>query len=75
MLGRLYGDIGQEQSSAQSTAKAYEFRDHASEHERFFIVASYEMQVTGDLEKAEQTCETWAQVYPNDAGAYGFKSA
>lgn len=74
MLGRLYGDVGQEQSSAESTAKAYEFRDHASDHERFFIVASYEMQVTGNLERAEQTCETWAQIYPNDAGSYGFRA-
>jgi DNA-binding winged helix-turn-helix (wHTH) protein/tetratricopeptide (TPR) repeat protein len=74
MLGRLYGDIGQEKSSAESTAKAYEFRDHASEHERFFIVVSYEMQVMGNLEKAEQTCETWAQIYPNDAGSYGFRA-
>jgi DNA-binding winged helix-turn-helix (wHTH) protein/tetratricopeptide (TPR) repeat protein len=74
MLGRLYGDVGQQESSAESTAKAYEFRDHASDHERFFIVASYEMQVTGNLEKAEQTCETWAQVYPNDAGSFGFRA-
>ena len=74
ILGRLYGDIGQERSSAESTAKAYEFRDHASDHERFFIVASYELQVTGNLEQAEQTCETWAQVYPTDAGTYGFRA-
>jgi len=74
ILGRLYGDIGQERSSAESTAKAYEFRDHASDRERFFIVASYQMQVTGNLEKAEQTCETWAQVYPTDAGTYGFRA-
>ena len=74
MLGRLYGDVGQEQSSADSTAKAYEFRDHASDHERFFIVVSYDIQVTGDLEKAEQTCETWNQIYPNDTGGYGFRA-
>jgi DNA-binding winged helix-turn-helix (wHTH) protein/tetratricopeptide (TPR) repeat protein len=74
ILGRLYGDIGQERSSAESTAKAYEFRDHASDRERFFIVTSYELQVTGNLEKAEQSCETWAQIYPNDAGTYGFRA-
>jgi DNA-binding winged helix-turn-helix (wHTH) protein/tetratricopeptide (TPR) repeat protein len=74
ILGRLYGDIGQERSSAESTAKAYEFRDHASDRERFFIVTSYELQVTGNLEKAEQSCETWAQVYPTDAGTYGFRA-
>ena len=74
MLGRMYGDIGQEQASAESTAKAYEFRDHASDHEKFFIVVSYEIQVTGDLEKAEQTCETWSQIYPQDTGGYGFRA-
>ena len=74
MLGRLYGDVGQGQSSAESTAKAYDFRDHASDHEKFFIVVSYQIQVTGDLEKAEQTCETWSQIYPNDTGGYGFRA-
>jgi DNA-binding winged helix-turn-helix (wHTH) protein len=74
VLGRLYGDIGLELLSAQSTAKAYEFRDHASDPERFFIVASYEMQVTGNLEKAEQTCESWARIHPRDPGAYGFRA-
>jgi DNA-binding winged helix-turn-helix (wHTH) protein len=74
ILGRFYGDIGQERSSAESTAKAYEFRDHASDRERFFIVTSYELQVTGNLEKAEQTCETWARIYPTDAGTYGFRA-
>ena len=33
-------------------------RDRASDRERFFITAAYELQVTGDLEKAQQTCET-----------------
>ena len=74
MLGRMYGDIGQEQASAESTARAYDFRDHASDHEKFFIVVSYEIQVTGDLEKAEQTCETWSQIYPHDTGGYGFRA-
>ncbi len=74
MLGRMYGDIGLEQASAESTAKAYEFRDHASDHEKFFIVVSYEIQVTGNLEKAEQTCETWSQIYPHDTGGYGFRA-
>ena len=72
MLGRMYGDVGQESRSALSTAEAYKFRNHASEREKFFIVASYEMQVTGNLEKAEATCETWGRVYPRDAGPWGF---
>jgi DNA-binding winged helix-turn-helix (wHTH) protein/tetratricopeptide (TPR) repeat protein len=74
MLGRVYGDVGQESRSAQSTAEAYKFRSRASERERFFIVASYDMQVSGNLEKAEETCETWARAYPRDDGALGFRT-
>ena len=72
MLGRMYGDIGQEVRSAQSTAAAYRYRSRASERERFLIVAAYEIQVTGNLEQAEETCEVWNRMYPNDSGAVGF---
>jgi tetratricopeptide (TPR) repeat protein len=74
MLGRVYGDVGQESRSALSTAEAYKFRSRASERERFFIVASYDMQVSGNLEKAEETCETWARAYPREDGALGFRT-
>ncbi len=72
MLGRAYGDVGQEVHSAQSTAQAYKFRERAGERERFFITASYELQVTGNLQKALETCDTWRQIYPRDSGPYGF---
>jgi DNA-binding winged helix-turn-helix (wHTH) protein/tetratricopeptide (TPR) repeat protein len=72
MLGRAYGDVGQEVHSAESTAQAYKFREHAGERERFFITASYELQVTGNLQKALETCDTWRQIYPHDSGPYGF---
>jgi DNA-binding winged helix-turn-helix (wHTH) protein/tetratricopeptide (TPR) repeat protein len=72
LLGRLYGDIGQESRSAESAAQAYQFRNRASERERFFITATYETQVTGNLEKAEEICETWGRVYPRDPGSLGF---
>jgi DNA-binding winged helix-turn-helix (wHTH) protein/tetratricopeptide (TPR) repeat protein len=71
-LGRFYGDIGQEMRSAESAAEAHKYRNRASERERFFIDASYQIQVTGNLEKAEETCETWGRVYPRDQGALGF---
>src|SRR5579864_7059121 len=63
-LGRMYGDIGESVLSATNTSKAYELRDHASDQEKFFITLSYDLQVTGNLEKAQQTCELWAQAYP-----------
>jgi len=71
MLGRMYGDIGQDALSAESTTKAYQLRDRASDKEKFFISASYDMQVTGNLEKAQQTCEMWAQAYPRVMAPHG----
>jgi serine/threonine protein kinase/tetratricopeptide (TPR) repeat protein len=74
-LGRVYGDLGESILSAESTRKAYELRNRASDAEKFFISASYEVQVTGNLEKARETCELWAQNYPRDVDAHTMLSA
>jgi eukaryotic-like serine/threonine-protein kinase len=71
-LGRMYGDIGEAALSAESTSKAYQLRDRAGDQEKFFIEASYDLQVTGNLEKAQQTCELWAQTYPRGLNPHGF---
>ena len=63
-LGFTYGFMGEPTLSAENTTKAYELRERASEAEKFFITASYDLEVTGNLEKAQQTCEMWAQTYP-----------
>jgi eukaryotic-like serine/threonine-protein kinase len=73
-LGRMYGDIGESVLSAENTSKAYQLRDRASDKERFFISASYDMQVTGNLVKAQQTCESWARTYPREMMPHGFLS-
>jgi len=65
-LGLMYGAIGESALSMENTSKAYELRDRASDAEKFFITASYDSRVTGNFEKAQQTCETWAQAYPRD---------
>lgn len=65
-LGRTYGDIGEFALSAENTRKAYELRDRASDAEKFFITATYFQQVTGELEKAEETYELWGQTYPRE---------
>jgi serine/threonine protein kinase/tetratricopeptide (TPR) repeat protein len=64
LVGRLYGDIKEYSISADYTRKAYELRDRTSEPEKYFISASFHIVVTGDMEKAEQTCALWAQAYP-----------
>ena len=70
-LGRMYGDIGESVLSAQNTNKAYQLRDHSSDQERFFISLTYELQVTGDLEKAQQICDLWARAYPRASLPHG----
>jgi len=73
-LGRVYGDIGESALSAESTRRAYQLRDRASDAEKFFITANYDLQVTGNLEKAQQTFELWAQTYPREINAPGLLS-
>ena len=73
-LGRMYGDMGEYVLSAESTSNAYELRDHTSDNEKFFISASYDMQVMGNLDKAQQTCELWVQAYPRAMIPHAFLS-
>ena len=46
------------------TRKAYELRDRTSEPEKYFISANFHLEVTGNMENAQQTCELWIQAYP-----------
>src|ERR1700721_4441068 len=71
-LGRMYADIAESALSAENTRKAYELKDRASDKEKFFISASYDMQVTGNVARAQQTCELWAQAYPRAMEPHGF---
>ena len=74
-LGRVYGDTWESAQAAQSITKAYQLRSRASDRERFFIALSYDLQVTGNLEKAQRTGELWGQTYPRDRDAHGLLSA
>ena len=69
--GHAYGEIGESDLSAESMSKAYQLQDHASDREKFYINASYDFRVTGNLEKVEQNCLAWAQAYPRDETAPG----
>ena len=50
----------------ESTTRAYQLRDRTSARERFYIAASYDLYVTGNLEKARQTWETVGAHYPRE---------
>lgn len=67
MIGRIYADLGEANLSAEYTTKAFRLKERTSEPERYFIMMNYEMQVTGNLEKARQAGELWVNAYPRDA--------
>jgi tetratricopeptide (TPR) repeat protein len=73
-LGRMYGDVGESTLSAMNTGEAYKLRDRASDQEKFFITLSYDLQVTGNLGKGQQTCALWVQAYPRALLPHGLLS-
>lgn len=66
-LGTTYYNMGEKELAAENTRKAYELRAKVSDLERFYIESHYNQFVSGDLEKAKQVYELWAQTYPRDA--------
>ena len=62
-LGLGYGE-GASVLSAESTTKAWQLKGRASDREKFFIDFTYDRLVTGNLERAYQTLESWLQTYP-----------
>ncbi len=65
-LGRAYRDLDENALAADYSRKAYELRGPASDAEKYFILASYDIVATGNLPKAKQTCELWIQAYPRN---------
>jgi tetratricopeptide (TPR) repeat protein len=65
-LGTTYHNLGEKELASDNTRRAYELRAKVSERERFYIESHYHHFVTGDLEKAKQVYELWAQTYPRE---------
>ncbi len=65
-LGTTYHNLGEKTLAAENTRKSYELRSRVSEWEKFYIESHYYHFVTGDLEKARQVYELWAQIYPRE---------
>jgi len=63
-LARIYGNIGESGLGADYIRKAYELRDRTSEAEKYFISDNFDLEVTGNMENAQKTCELWIQAYP-----------
>ncbi|HUJ31532.1 MAG TPA: protein kinase [Candidatus Acidoferrum sp.] len=65
-LGTAYHNSGEKNLAADNTRKSYELRARVSEWERLYIETHYYEFVTGDLEKAGNSYEIWAQSYPRE---------
>jgi tetratricopeptide (TPR) repeat protein/predicted Ser/Thr protein kinase len=67
-----YINLNQPRLGADYLKNAFDLRDRVTEPEKFRITWLYYQNVTGELEKANQTAELWIQVYPRDYFPYIF---
>jgi eukaryotic-like serine/threonine-protein kinase len=65
-LGTCYSNLAERNLGTENTRKAYDLRERVSEREKFYIESHFFDIVTGNLEKAAQAYELWAQTYPRD---------
>jgi eukaryotic-like serine/threonine-protein kinase len=73
--GTCHRMLGEPNLASENTRKAYELRENVSELEKFYIESHYYQQTTGELEKARQVYELWAQSYPRDWGRASAETA
>jgi DNA-binding winged helix-turn-helix (wHTH) protein len=69
-LGMNYRNLRETALGSENSRRAYELREQVSELEKFYIDSHYYIVTIGDLEKAVQVCEIWAQTYPRDWTAH-----
>ena len=66
-LGLYLSQMGETSRSQRSLMTAYRLRERTSDNERFQIETFYDRDVTGNLEREQQTLEMWARTYPRDS--------
>jgi serine/threonine protein kinase/tetratricopeptide (TPR) repeat protein len=69
-VGNDYFSLAELGRASEYFTKAFQLREHASEHEKLTITAAYYSNVTGELDKAAQTYEEMIQNYPRDYRAH-----
>jgi serine/threonine protein kinase/tetratricopeptide (TPR) repeat protein len=65
-LGVDYYSKGEVGRASEYFSKAFELRARAGEREKLTITADFYQNVTGELQKAEQTFHEWIENYPRD---------
>jgi eukaryotic-like serine/threonine-protein kinase len=69
-LGVAYFNLNQPTLAAESTAKAYELREHTSAKEKLYITCHYHDLVTGDVDQTIAAYRLLRQTYPHEESAY-----
>jgi eukaryotic-like serine/threonine-protein kinase len=65
-LGTAYGNLRESDLAKENYQKAYDLRSRVSVQEDYAISAYYFNDVTGEIEKANQTYELYEQAYPRN---------
>ncbi len=65
-LGVASGNTGQTRQMEECIRKAFELKDRASEHEKFYISGHYYDEVTGEAPKIVEVYEQWKRTYPRE---------
>ena len=65
-VGVDYYGLGETSRASEYFALAFQLREPVSEREKLAITAAYYLNVTGELDKALQTCQEWSENYPRD---------
>jgi tetratricopeptide (TPR) repeat protein len=66
-MGLAFRNLKQYRQANENLQRAFDLSDRASDKEKIMISASYHSLETGDLEKARQAYEKWAQNYSGDS--------
>jgi DNA-binding winged helix-turn-helix (wHTH) protein/Flp pilus assembly protein TadD len=70
MLGSSYHGIGEDEASRKNFAHAFELKDtHLTQEENFLATATYDWNITGNLEKMNAVLTLYQQVYPRSVNA------
>ena len=70
MLGSSYHGIGEDEASRKNFAHAFELKDkHLTQEENFLVTATYDWNITGNLEKMNAVLTLYQQVYPRSVNA------
>jgi tetratricopeptide (TPR) repeat protein len=65
-LATCYNNTKEYEAARAAAAKAYEYRDRASEREKLFVEWSYFGAVTGQIDEAATALDVWKRTYPRD---------